>query len=76
MHPIYVRRKTAKVEFWYKGWSLEAVLDKLPTAKVIKEDVENKRYLIRAETFGKGIDMWLKSQGDYIEVVKGSDSVK
>jgi len=64
--------KLQKVEFWYKGWNLEAVLDKLPTAKVIKEDTENKRYLIHAETFGKGIDMWLKSQGDYIEVVKKS----
>lgn len=62
--------KLQRVEFWYKGWSLEAVLDKLPTAEVIKEDEENKRYLIRAETFGKGIDMWLRSQGDFIEVVK------
>ncbi|MDE7313363.1 MAG: WYL domain-containing protein [Eubacterium sp.] len=62
--------KLQKIEFWYKGWSLEAVLDKLPTAKIIQEDKENNRYLIRAETFGKGINMWLKSQGENIEVVK------
>lgn len=57
-----------KTTFWYCGYSVEAILDRLPTAKILKE--ENGRYLISAETFGKGIDMWLKSQGDMVEVVK------
>ena len=26
-------------------------------------------YLVSAETFGKGIDMWLRSQGDLVEIV-------
>ena len=47
---------------------MEAVLDRLPTARVIKE--ENGRYFIRAETFGNGIEMWLRSQGDAVEVVR------
>jgi len=57
-----------KTKFWYRGSSIEAVLDKLPTAKILKE--EDGKYLVTAETFGKGIEMWLRSQGDMVEVVK------
>lgn len=64
--------KPQVVEFWYKGWSLEAVLDKLPTAEVLETDKEKQRYWIRAKTFGKGIDMWLRSQGGFIEVISKS----
>lgn len=32
--------------------------------------LNSNKVLISAETFGKGIDMWLRSQGDYVEVVK------
>ena len=60
--------KLQRTEFWYQGASVEAVLDRLPTARVIKE--ENGRYFIRAETFGNGIEMWLRSQGDAVEVVR------
>lgn len=62
--------KLQHTRFWYKGTSVEAVLDRLPTAKILKE--EDGKFLISAETFGKGIDMWLRSQGDYVEVVKNS----
>ena len=41
--------------FNYKGYSIEAVLDKLPTAKIEKED--NGVYTISAEVFGKGFDV-------------------
>lgn len=60
--------KLQKIKFWYKGPSVEAVLDRLPTAKVEQHD-ENG-YLISAEVFGKGINMWLRSQGDMVEVVE------
>ena len=60
--------KLQRTKFWYKGSSVEAVLDRLPTAKILKE--EDGKYLITAETFGIGIEMWLRSQGDYVEVVK------
>lgn len=60
--------KLQKVIFNYKGYSIEAVLDKLPTAKIEKED--NGVYTVSAEVFGKGIDMWLRSQGDAVEIIK------
>lgn len=56
-----------KIRFIYKGPSVEAVLDRLPTAVIIKEEVHS--WVIEAEVFGKGIDMWLRSQGENIEVL-------
>lgn len=56
-----------RIKFKYVGPSVESVLDRLPTAKVIEEDDEG--CLIEAEVFGKGIDMWLRSQGEYIHHV-------
>ena len=60
--------KLQKIKFWYKGPSVEAVLDRLPTAKI--EQQNENGYLISAEVFGKGIDMWLRSQGDMVEMVE------
>lgn len=60
--------KLQKTKFEYNGPSIEAVLDRLPTAKILKE--ENGVYLIEAETFGEGINMWLKSQGENISNIK------
>lgn len=56
--------KLEKIHFKYTGPSLEAVLDRLPTAKVTKEDPDG--WEIEAEVFGKGIEMWLRSQGECI----------
>lgn len=56
--------KLERIRFRYTGPSLEAVLDRLPTAKVIGQDADG--WTIEAEVFGKGIEMWLRSQGDYI----------
>lgn len=58
--------KLQKIKFWYKGPSVEAVLDRLPTAKI--EQQNENGYLISAEVFGKGINMWLRSQGDMVEM--------
>ena len=44
--------------------AVESVLDYLPTARILNE--ENGVYLMEAEVFGKGIDMWVRSQGDNI----------
>lgn len=60
--------KLQKIKFWYKGPSVEAVLDRLPTAKILQYN--GNGYLISSEVFGKGINMWLRSQGDMVEVVK------
>ena len=62
--------KLRKVKFKYSGYSVEAILDKLPTAKILDEEPhdDGKRtvYTISAEVFGDGIDMWLRSQGENI----------
>jgi predicted DNA-binding transcriptional regulator YafY len=59
--------KLQKVKFKYKGESIEAVLDRLPTARILDE--EDGVYTVSAEVFGKGIDMWLRSQGDWVEII-------
>ncbi|MCR5769710.1 MAG: WYL domain-containing protein [Butyrivibrio sp.] len=59
--------KLRKVKFQYSGFSVEAVLDRLPTAKILSED--KGIYTISAEVFGDGIDMWLRSQGDYVKTI-------
>ncbi len=42
--------------------SVEAILDRLPTAKVIRDGEGGK--VIEAEVFGgDGVDMWLKGRG-------------
>lgn len=65
--------KLRKVRFKYIGYSAEAVLDKLPTAKVLSEESheDGKRsiYTISAEVFGDGIDMWLRSQGETVVIL-------
>lgn len=59
--------KLERVKFRYSGPSIEAVLDRLPTARILSQD-ENG-WTVEAEVFGKGIEMWLRSQGEYIEAV-------
>ncbi len=59
--------KLQTVRFRYVGPSIEAVLDRIPTAKVISESTDG--YVIKAEVFGKGIEMWLRSQGDMVKEV-------
>jgi predicted DNA-binding transcriptional regulator YafY len=60
--------KLQKVQFEYVGSDIDAVLDRLPTASIISEN--SGTYTVVAEVFGKGIDMWIKSQGDYIKNVE------
>lgn len=55
------------VTFDYSGASVEAVLDRLPTARIISQ--EDGVYRITAEVYGSGIDMWLRSQGSVVKVV-------
>lgn len=57
-----------KVKFTFSGYDIDVVLDRLPTAEILSED--NGVYTITAEVFGTGIDMWLRSQGDKINVIK------
>lgn len=59
--------KLQKVKFRYSGSDIDAILDRLPTAKILSE--ENGVYTVSAETFCKGIDMWIRSQGGYIKIL-------
>ena len=59
--------KLQTVKFTYSGPSIEAVLDRLPTAEIVSE--QDGVYIVKAEVFGKGIEMWLKGQGEYIKGV-------
>lgn len=59
--------KLQRIKFRYSGTSVEAVLDRLPTAKILAE--EGGVYTISAEVFGKGVDMWIRSQGDAVELL-------
>lgn len=65
--------KLERVKFRFTGRSIEAVLDRLPNAKVIEE--KEGEYIVEAKLFGKGIKMWLLSQGDSVEVI-GSDKLR
>ena len=60
--------KLMNIQVKYYGVNPEPILDRLPTAKIIKQDKEET--LIEAEVYGKGIVMWLLSQGSNIEVIK------
>ena len=59
--------KLQKIKFHYKGLDIDSILDRLPTAKVLSEN--NGVYTVEAEVFGKGIDMWIRSQGDMVELI-------
>ncbi|MCR5701148.1 MAG: WYL domain-containing protein [Lachnospiraceae bacterium] len=57
-----------KLTLNYYGKNPEAVLDRLPTARVINKT--EGCFVIEAEVYGKGIVMWLLSQGNKVEVLK------
>ena len=57
------------IKFKYTGPNIEAVLDRLPTARVL-EELPDGGQLVEAEVFdGNGLDMWLRSQGEWVELV-------
>lgn len=66
--------KLRTIRFEFTGLSVQAVLDKLPTAKVIERNGD--KYLIEAEVYGDGIKMWLLSQGSRVKVVEPHEFVE
>ena len=62
------------IRFEFNGPSIQAVLDKLPTARVL--DRNEGTYLVEAEVYGDGIKMWLLSQGAWVKVVSPDDFVE
>lgn len=57
-----------RIRFRYTGPSVEAVLDRLPTAEIVERDEQG--WTVEAEVFGKGIEMWLRSLGEYVTCVE------
>ena len=55
------------IKFLYVGADINAVLDRLPTAEIESQD--KGQYKIKAEVFGEGIKMWLRSQGDNVVIL-------
>lgn len=65
--------KLRRVHFEYRGYSVEAVLDRLPTA-VIKNEIYDEKlgrniYEITVEVYGDGIDGWIRGQGDNVRLM-------
>ena len=60
--------KLEKVQLKIYGENPEPILDRLPTARVVEQ--YDKEYILEAEVYGKGIIMWLLSQGAKVEVLK------
>ena len=62
------RQFLQKKQFLYTGPDINAVLDRLPTAKAVKQ--KDGSYLVDVEVFGSiGLTMWLNSQGDYVKIL-------
>lgn len=69
--------KLQKLTLKYTGYDVDSILDRLPTATIIDEEdftdekgIERKAYTLKAEVFGKGIDMWIRSQGGMIHIIE------
>ena len=60
--------KLMKMQLRFFGSNPEPILDRLPTARVVKK--EDTAIIIEAEVYGKGIVMWLLSQGSNVEVLR------
>lgn len=62
------------IRFEFTGPSVQAVLDKLPTARIIER--EGRKYTLEAEVYGDGIKMWLLSQGSWVKVTEPEEFVE
>ena len=59
--------KLRRVRFEFSGPSVQAVLDRLPTSRVV--ELRNGASVIEAEVYGDGIKMFLLSQGSWVKVL-------
>ena len=66
--------KLRQIEFEFTGPSVQAVLDRLPTAKIVS--VQGNKYTIRAQVYGEGIKMYLLSQGSWVRVIAPTEFVQ
>lgn len=57
-----------KFKFW--GDSLEAILDRLPTAQILRYDKKDNRPILKAQVYGEGVKRWILSQKEFLEVLE------
>ncbi len=62
-----------KIRFEFTGPSVQAILDKIPTAKVV--DKNGQASVIEAEVFGAGVNMFLLSQGSHVRALAPQEFV-
>lgn len=55
------------IRFEFTGPSVQAILDKIPTARITEK--HGGKYVLEAEVYGDGIKMFLLSQGAWIKVI-------
>lgn len=67
--------KRIVIRFVYTGPSIEAILDKFPTAKIVRRDEEGVELTTSVE-YSRGTIMELLSQGSWIRVLKPDNVVK
>ena len=65
--------KLRTIRFEFTGLAIQAILDKLPTARVIERN--GRTYTVEADVYGDGIEMWILSQGRRIKVISPADFV-
>ncbi len=56
-----------KIRFSCTDNSLQAILDKIPTARVV--DKSGDMSILEAEVYGKGVNMFLLSQGSRVKAL-------
>lgn len=62
------------IRFEFTGSAIQAILDRLPTARVIERN--GRTYTVEADVYGDGIKMWILSQGRRIKVISPDDFVE
>lgn len=59
--------KLRKIKFKYTGSCLDMVLDRFPTADVVRREKDG--VIVRAEVFGDGVERWIRMQGKDVEMM-------
>lgn len=59
--------KLRKIRFKYKGNCLDMVLDRFPTAEVVRREKDG--VIVRSEVFGDGVERWIRMQGKDVEMM-------
>lgn len=61
--------KIQRVQFEFKDGVIESVIDRFPTAKLLKKDYLKNHFIVEIEVVGDGILMWLLSQGSKVRLL-------